>query len=372
MNSTIRVYSKIITSKLYPVDTILNNDYSNILNILDEKSSKNLGIILPFRERKSHIYDSFRNVIRELNNPEVVTISLSGGVDSMVSSYILNNLSKNASFKVQAIMINYGNRKECIYEVRFVTRWCSLLGIDLYVRNITEISRNKCIKSKYRNLYEETTRFIRFGAYIFLNTPIFLAHNKDDCEENIITNIRKQRSYENLRGMSTFSSEKDCTIVRPMLNISKNEILEFAHKYEIPFLVNSTPSWCDRGRMREILIPFLNEFDSAFVPGLIKMSDNIKELHNMYEQSVLKEFKKTIDTSNGYFIPLTIHSKERLYGCVFWKDVVMDYFKSIHKTFPSSKSIETLTKRLNRNMYGSIPLNKQAIVIFDSKGLRFE
>ena len=34
---------------------------------------------------------------------------------------------------------------------------------------------------------------------------VFLGHNKDDCFENIITNIINKKNYENLSGMMKFT-----------------------------------------------------------------------------------------------------------------------------------------------------------------------
>ncbi len=374
MNATLRAYSRIITPKITPV-SILSNDtnFSDVLEILDKThpSPTNLVNITLFNDKKDKIYNAFRNAIQHLNNPETVTISLSGGIDSMISSYILQQLSNGGTrFKVQAIMMNYGNRKECATEVKFVTRWCNMLQIPLYVRHITEMSRDVDTRHKYRDLYEEVTRFFRFSAYKCMNSPIFLGHNQDDCEENIITNIRKQRSNDNLRGMTMFGIEDECLIVRPMLNISKEEIFAFSDKYQIPYLVNSTPSWCDRGKMREILIPFLNEFDPAFIPGLLKMSDHFRELYQIYDQSVVQSFSKDIIVNEEqYFIPLTVESKERLYGYIFWKDVIIDFCKTINVGFPSSKSIVTLIKRLSKNSYGNIDLTKDISIQFNKTGL---
>lgn len=374
MNATLRAYSRIITPKITPVEVLPDNtDFSDVLEILDKThpSPTNLTNITLFNDRKDKIYNAFRNAIQELNNPETVTISLSGGIDSMISSYILQQLSCGGTrFKVQAIMMNYGNRKECATEVKFVTRWCNMLQIPLYVRHITEMSRDIDTRHKYRDLYEEVTRFFRFSAYKFMDSPIFLGHNQDDCEENIITNIRKQRSNDNLRGMTMFGIEDGCLIVRPMLNVSKEEIFAFSDKYQIPYLVNSTPSWCDRGKMREILIPFLNEFDPAFIPGLLKMSDHFRELYQIYDQSVVQGFSKDIIvTDDQYFIPLTVDSKERMYGYIFWKDMIIEFCKTINVGFPSSKSIVTLIKRLSKNSYSKIDLTKDISILFNKTGL---
>lgn len=377
MNATLRSYSNIITPKLVPVPILPEDtDYSDVRSILDmeQPSPTNLETIYEFIDFKDKTYTAFADTVKELlidGKTETITISLSGGIDSMISTFILYHLSKKQTvFKLKAIMLNYGNRKECATEVKFVTRYCNLLSIPLYVRHITEMSRDVDTRHKYRDLYEEITRFFRFSAYKFMASPIILGHNQDDCEENIITNIRKQRSNENLRGMARFGVEDDVLIVRPMLNISKEQIFAFSEKYQIPHLRNSTPSWCDRGKMREVLIPFLNKFDPAFIPGLLKLSDHFRELYQIYDRSVVQEFNKTIVMTDAeYRIPIQTDSKERLYGYIFWKDVIINFCKAIHVGFPSSKAIVTLINRLHRNTFSKIPITKDISLQFNSTGL---
>lgn len=94
-------------------------------------------------------------------------------------------------------MINYNNRDTSDDEVEIVNYFCKKIGIDLWVRKIDEINKI----NNDRNFYENITKRIRFLSYEFLNRDIILGHNRDDCYENIITNIDKKRSFDNLLGM---------------------------------------------------------------------------------------------------------------------------------------------------------------------------
>jgi tRNA(Ile)-lysidine synthase TilS/MesJ len=80
--------------------------------------------------------------IREQVGKDHVILGLSGGVDSMVCTYLL----KVIGHPFQAVHINYANRPECPQEVDLLRYWCNLLSIPLIVRTIDEINRPRCME----------------------------------------------------------------------------------------------------------------------------------------------------------------------------------------------------------------------------------
>jgi tRNA(Ile)-lysidine synthase TilS/MesJ len=46
-------------------------------------------------------------------------------------------------------------------------------------------------------------------------------------------------------------------IWRPLLAHTKDDIYDFAHKYGVPYLRDTTPSWSTRGKLRNMLVPLL-------------------------------------------------------------------------------------------------------------------
>ena len=156
----------------------------------------------------------------DLAKTPIVAISISGGVDSMV---IAHNLVETARLQAQhqrtakredsqtadnvckkppkfiLLHLVYGNRPECEQEVDFLRQYADRLRLPLYVHRITEIKRKR--NSKFRELYEEVTRKIRFAFYRYFDCPVILGHNLEDTEENIVTNLAKGRTTGGLKGM---------------------------------------------------------------------------------------------------------------------------------------------------------------------------
>ena len=365
--ATILSLSKIKTPLIEPevANELITNE--DIFKTLDNNCIRNLSEIIPFTNKSDPIYKAFEKTLKKIKNLKEITLSLSGGVDSMISSFILYNLSKQYKFKIIAVSINYNNREDNKLEMEFIKRWCKLLGITHYIKHITELTRDR---SHDRDLYEKITKKLRFDMYRRFNNPIILGHNQDDCLENIFNNIKKTRSYNNLKGMSEFTEEDGCVLVRPMLNIEKKDIKEFAKTYHIPHLPNSTPAWSERGRIREELLPFLNQFDKALVPGFLKLAKNMSEIYTIYDKSVINQFFDKIDFSNNEVIIPLENDKEKNYGFVFWKDILIRIFKKLDLKLPTNRSLKAFSDRIHKNSYGLINFSKDVAFYYSETCIR--
>ena len=263
-------------------------------------------------------------------NPMVV-ISLSGGVDSMVSSFILKRLD----FQVSALMINYQNREQSEREVQFVSSWCHRLEIPLMVTTINYLSRSR---DSDRSFYEQFTNKIRFQSYRECEAPVILGHNMDDCLENIFSNIKSGKSFSNLVGMETESYQQGVLLIRPMLQIRKSEILKFAHNYNIPYLLDSTPKWSQRANYRDNLIPSIEKYEPALVPSLLKMSERYHHICQHYYQLLEEKLEITkLKDKNEYIIKFI-----QCFDYDYWKFIFEKCFQLYQLKIPSYKSITHL------------------------------
>ena len=271
--------------------------------------------------RQQHVPPSI-NINDMITKTNSLILSLSGGVDSMVCSFLLSQ----QKIPYQAVHINYGNRTTANAEEAFVRDWCSYLGVPLHVRRIKEIYRDPCMVHNLRDVYESYTRRVRFGTYTTIDpsASIILGHNKDDCFENIMTNIAHRSHYDNLIGMHAQHDR----VIRPLLHVPKSTIKSFALFHGIPHLPNSTPPWSQRGQIRAQIVPVLNAWDPQFVPGLHELSSTLSEYHHL-AQHLARLFVAQPS------IQLVVNN-----AC-FWRSVI-GLLTPTH--YPSNKSLNNLMK----------------------------
>lgn len=271
---------------------------------------------------------------------KVIVVSLSGGVDSMVSSLLMKHAYARNN-KVIALHINYDNRTSADEEERFVRHWCSRLGLTCYVRKLHEIKRNLCMQFGLRDLYETYTRNVRYFCYKMFGKDaiVVLGHNKDDIMENIFTNIAGKTKYENLDGMVPWSMQDNILFWRPLLEKKKMDIAIFAHEHNVPYLPTSTPVWSMRGQIRASVVPVLNKWNADFVPALHDLSDNMKELYDFMREQVQEVLKTMIiDEKGNKRFRIKKHA-----SIIFWRSFFLEL-----RILPSVASLKNMCLRLER------------------------
>jgi len=343
------------------------NEYTK----LEYNDIKDLNIVKEFKQ----CLDEYIKAVKEgekyvVGEPPVFNefaVSVSGGVDSMVALY-LAEIIYYEDYNVKAVSINYANRREQELEIDMVNRFCSLYAIPHYVRTISEIKRTR---DADREFYEQITRDIRFEAYKgisdYHNTdgimPVILGHNLDDCLENVFSNIKKQKNYNNLFGMEDVSMERGVRILRPLLNVSKAEIIEFANKFNIPYTYDSTPDWSERGKLRDQLIPSIKTFDPSLITGIVSMVNEFKGIYSVYKHSIPKIF---------YFeTNCAIPMNEPVFILDYWKKIFTQIALHYKVDFVKNKSIKHFIsvlqkKRTINNVNNRITIAKQMVAQIDT------
>lgn len=361
MGSNSNILKRFYKASLLKLGEINNKDIVDSKVYSEEINNDIIDINSKFSNFESMIKCEFTNtylltLIEKLNpvlSDNSICVSLSGGVDSMVLLYLLSHIQ---NIKLYAIHINYKNRDTSDDEMNLCIKFCNYLNVPIFVRNITEINRTR---DKDRDIYEEVTRKIRFGSYKIIQEKykcfISMGHNKDDCIENLFSNIIRKQKYDNLLGMDFLGSELNVNIVRPFLDITKDEIYKIALKYKLPYLYDSTPCWSDRGKKRDSLIPFLNNFDYRIIPGLIEISSRIKILYKNTHQNMIKMIT-FIDEEN---ILCSIDKTIIEYDKEFYIDLFGYICKHYKIPFFKKKAIINLRNKILEKRNRNITLNKK-------------
>lgn len=373
--ATIRDYVKVVdTVKLY--DTYLDYPILNHsqIDILDpdcleyshiEPNKNPININIP-------IFNSVKKFI-EQNNYRKICISLSGGVDSMVLTYILYQLKlKNIIDLIVAVNVDYANRSETIYETEYICKWASYFDIPILTRRIEHMQR----ESNYdRSFYEEETRKIRFGLYKLAIDKynidcVCLGHHHDDLIENVMMNILRGRT--DLYGMTMKMVKDGITIVRPMYEHPKKDIFDIANKYYITYMKNTTPEWSFRGTLRNKILKEIELFDKNMLSNLLVIAENnfkqTKIINTLIVDPVIKSLKKYKYGFSIEILNLQINSDDIF---EIWGRILSNIFHSQGTHMISHKNLKSFCGWIVKNNNKMCQLNNNYIAFKKDKYIYF-
>lgn len=202
-----------------------------------------------------------------LDKKEPVLVALSGGADSCCLLHILHKYARDVGCKLYAAHVNHNIRThayadEAERDERFCRALCEQLGVELFVLNVDVPS----IARESGESLETAARRVRYGFFADVmqktKTAILAtAHNADDNLETQIFNLCRGCSTDGLCGIPRTRpfDEAKGVIVRPILDATKAEILDFCDQNSIEYVTDSTnlENDCTRNRIRHNIIPEL-------------------------------------------------------------------------------------------------------------------
>lgn len=295
-----------------------------------------------------------------------IAVAFSGGADSIALLSILIELKKIGKITdVLAIHVNHNLRETAKRDQNFCKNFCNNNKIEFY-----KYSVDVKIYSKQNSIsVEEAGRLIRYEKFneILERTNfdfIATAHHRDDVVESFFINLFKGTG---LRGASAISSRLSSNIIRPMLNISKNEIYNYLENNNIEFVVDETnfESKYYRNIIRNDIVPIIKKLEPNFekkVVSFIKISKEIDEY-----LSVTENLEPKKDIFNNDYIP----RKEllNLFPSIIYYRLKNQFYKwglSEDRT----QIWENIYKLIETKSTGIIPLKNNNFVCIDSDGIR--
>lgn len=181
----------------------------------------------------------FATIVKALkiNYNMPLAIACSGGPDSIALALLIHRWSKRARGKITALIVDHGLRPESAKEARQVGAWLKKQGLANAIlswkgrkpkRNMQEAAR----KARYTLLSDYCKRH-GIGH-------LLVAHHLEDQAETFLLRLARGSGVDGLAAMSAMTQLYDVTLVRPLLNVSKAELLEYLKKRKQPYI--SDPS----------------------------------------------------------------------------------------------------------------------------------
>ncbi len=215
--------------------------------------------------------------VLENNGVKRVAVAVSGGVDSMALLRYAKANEQKFNIEVLALNVEHGIRGESsVNDTAFVKDYCAKNAIPLITY---EVNSKKYASEKKLSL-EESARILRYECFDDAYNKnkfdyLLTAHHLSDNAETILFNLFRGASLNGLKGIPY----KKGYVVRPLLNVTKDQIKAYVTSESIPFVVDETNEQLDytRNYIRLELLPKIKEIFPESEKSLSRLSKIVAE-----------------------------------------------------------------------------------------------
>ena len=250
-----------------------------------------------------------------LSHDGLHVVALSGGADSVALLRILCDLG----YHVEAAHCNFHLRgDESDRDEQFVKILCQSLNVQLHLIHFDT--------AEYASLHqvsiEMAARELRYGYFRQLRDDIgaetvCVAHHRDDAVETLLMNLLRGAGIHGLTGIRLRNGH----IVRPLLGVSRQEILEYLDSIGQDYVTDSTNLQLEvlRNKVRLQLIPLLEQLSPGASDNIARSANYLSEAEKIYNASL-----NTLRAQGRSAMPLATEGTQELPQCALPISFIMD------------------------------------------------
>lgn len=230
----------------------------------------------------------------KLSLNDTVVLGCSGGPDSMALFHLLLEFRKSLNINIICAHVNHKVRTESDNELVWLRKVCNKHKV-IFESMIIENYGDDNFHNEARNI-----RYDFFESLVKKYNAKFLltAHHGDDLVETILMRIVRGSTINGYAGFKQEVAMDGYSIIRPLIYVTKDEILEFDKKNNIDYVIDKS-NFSDkytRNRYRKVVLPFLKKEDKSVHLKFLKYSKILSE----YEDYVNIVANKSLNSITSY------------------------------------------------------------------------
>lgn len=177
----------------------------------------------------------FINFMNKYGNTAKMAVGVSGGVDSMCLLYWLYEIGAN----IVCLHVNHRLRPQADTETEYVKNICEKLNVPCQIFYWDENKPEKGLEAAAREArYKMMIDFCHENNIEYLLT----AHQSDDQIETFLMNLSRGSGLYGLSAMLPETERGGIKILRPLLEVSRDELKQYCDENNIKYFVDSMNS----------------------------------------------------------------------------------------------------------------------------------
>lgn len=292
--------------------------------------------------------ESFIKEKQLLTADDRVLVAVSTGVDSMVLLRILEKIQKKNNFVLGVVHVNHKLREASDQEEIFLRNYCQKQELPFYATSWqhppTSGVEEKARMFRY-NFFKETMQTYNYHV-------LATAHHSDDQMETMIMKMVRDGNLFSAKGiLASQPFGKDQTLIRPLLQVAKEEIIHYSQEEEVDYFEDQTNALLDvqRNRIRHQVVPLLKEENNQALQHFQQLSQQLSAAQEVIFQQQEKWYQAiTIEHLNEFKIDVYGYlalSKEQRF---FFLQKLAEKARQYYDLTLSAKQINQVTKLLEK------------------------
>lgn len=228
-----------------------------------------------------------------------IAVAVSGGVDSIALALLLQQwcnakLNSGVNIKLTALVVNHNIRHNSTEEAQYVSSLLNKLNINNVVLNRQPKPLNSKLQQSAR-----VDRYALLQQYCYSNAIpyLFIAHHKNDVKETTLMRKQKGSNLIGLAGISGVVITPTCTLLRPLLTLSKKTLVQYVTK-QIGRLWVEDPSNTNTNFTRVTVRNQLASFTQQQNYNLLKQITSFKKQRQKLENQLTNFIIKHVSINN--------------------------------------------------------------------------
>jgi tRNA(Ile)-lysidine synthase len=224
------------------------------------------------------------------NTPLV--IAYSGGVDSQVLLHALAKLKQTKKFpnRMTVCHVNHGLSENA-------SRWQNFAEQAGQKLNLPFVACQVNVQKQPQQSLEALAREARYQALQSIyneKSLIITGHHRDDQAETFLLTLKRGAGLKGLSAMAAETMQGKDILIRPLLDISRAEIVDYANDNELNWVEDESNSDTrfDRNFIRQQIMPLLSERWPSIAQTITRSSSHCLEgqllLNELAEQDLTR------------------------------------------------------------------------------------
>ena len=225
-------------------------------------------------------------------------VAVSGGQDSQCLLQLLVDLQPKWQWQLHTIHCNHRWREDAAANAEFVAQWVAELGLPHTAKQATTPPVSEAAAREWR--YQVCAEM----ASSLACTHVVTGHTASDRAETLLFNLVRGSGLEGLQALTWQRSlsphTPDIALVRPLLNITREQTGKFCRDYQLPVWEDATNQdrTYRRNRLRLDVLPILRMHFNPKTDATLAQTAEILSVeaaylnaaaHRVYEQCVVSE-----------------------------------------------------------------------------------